>query len=83
MAYFHRHAGFSAHYLGAVTKFMMQQTPNKSSQAQLVEKIEQAQLDSRLLLKPTPADAVRLRLDRHGFQVWADGLIRGIFDCTT
>ena len=49
--------------------FMMQPGNRRSLEAQLVSKIEEEQLDGKLKLKPSAADAVRLRLDRHGFQV--------------
>lgn len=49
--------------------FMMQPSNRKTLESQLVSKIEEEQLDGKLKLKPTTADAVRLRLDRHGFQV--------------
>ena len=65
----YRHSGFAAHYLGAVSMFMMQPGNRRSLEAQLVSKIEEEQLDGKLKLKPSAADAVRLRLDRHGFQV--------------
>ena len=38
-------------------------------ESQLVVKLEEEQLDGKLKLKPFSTDAVRLRLDRHGFQV--------------
>lgn len=66
---FCRPAGFSAHYLGAVTRFMMLPGNSKTMESQLVAKIEEEQLDGKLRMKPFPSDAVRLRLDRHGFQV--------------
>ncbi|XP_067946629.1 uncharacterized protein [Watersipora subatra] len=66
-----RPAGFSAHYLGVVSRFMMQTTSSdrKSPESQLIAKIEEEQLDGKLRLKPLASDAVTLRLDRHGFKI--------------
>lgn len=52
--------------------FMMQPSNRKTLESQLVSKIEEEQLDGKLKLKPTTADNVRLRLDRHGFQISRD-----------
>lgn len=64
-----RGPGFSAHYLGVVSMFMMHPGNRKSVESQIVAKIEEEQLDGKLKLRPSAADAVTLRLDRHGFQV--------------
>lgn len=49
--------------------FMMQPNSRFTGEAQLIAKIEEEQGDGKLSLKPTPKDAVRLKLDNHGIQV--------------
>lgn len=41
----------------------------KSMEAQLIAKIEEEQLDGKLKMSSSPRDAVRLKVDHHGFQV--------------